>query len=152
MDSKYNDSVIRWTKIATIIFILLVVAADCTGPIITRFVTVVWADRLDTPAFVMMTVLFYVGTLFGYVVLFSVFKLLDNMSKDIVFDRANTKLMRYIGIGLISAGLVCAIAGYIWISMLYLTVVAFFMALIVLSVKIVFDKAITMKEDLDLTI
>ena len=82
----------------------------------------------------------------------SVYKLLSNMSKDVVFDTKNTKLMFYIVLSLIGAGVAFAVLGLVWGEAAFLALVAWFMSLIVLSVKVVFDKAIVMKNDLDLTI
>ncbi|MBQ2605223.1 MAG: DUF2975 domain-containing protein, partial [Clostridiales bacterium] len=91
-------------------------------------------------------------TVGAYVVLFSLLKLLTNMSKDKVFDRQNTKLMGIITAALIGIAVVCVAGGFIWFGCWELTIVSLFMALVVMSVKVVFDKAITMKEEMDLTI
>ena len=149
---KYNDGIIRWSKIATVLFIAMVIVADVFGVPIAQYVSYCWADRFDTTAVATMAVVWYLGTVCGYVILGSVFKLLSNMSKDMVFDRANTKIMNIITITLIAIGIICAVGGIIWFGCLFLTIIALFMALIVLSVKVVFDKAITMKEEMDLTI
>ena len=74
------------------------------------------------------------------------------MSKDLVFDRANTKLMGIITGALVGIAAVCVVGGFVWNGCWILSIIALFMGLIVLSVKVVFDKAITMKEELDLTI
>ena len=100
----------------------------------------------------LLSVVFYLGTVGAYVVLFSLLKLLTNMSKDKVFDRQNTKLMGIITAALIGIAVVCVAGGFIWFGCWELTIVSLFMALVVMSVKVVFDKAITMKEEMDLTI
>ena len=105
MDKANN--IIRYTKVATVIFIAFVVAADVFGYIITNYITRVWADRSDTFALVTLAVVFYLGTAGAYVVLFSLYKLLSNMSKDVVFDRQNTKLMKIIAIACALMGIDC---------------------------------------------
>ena len=84
--------------------------------------------------------------------LIPLFKMLSNMSKDKVFDRDNTKLMMIITCALAGIAIDCIIGGFIWNGCWILTIVALFMALVVLSIRVVFAKAITMKEEMDLTI
>lgn len=146
------NTIIRYTKIATAVFIGLVAVADVFGVIISEFISRVWAGRNDTFAIVFLTVDFYVGTILAYVVLFSLYKLLSNMGKDVVFDKANTKLMMIIAIAAFLMGVVCLIGMVAWFGTIYLAVICFFMTLVILCVKAVFDKAIAMKDELDLTI
>ena len=148
----YNDAIIRWTKIATILFMAMAVVADVFGIVITEYIALCWAGVTDTARIATLAVVFYLGTVGGYVVLIALFKLLTNMSKDKVFDRANTKLMAIITGALVGIAVDCIVGGFIWNGAWILSIVALFMALIVLSVKVVFDKAITMKEEMDLTI
>ena len=149
---KYNDGIIRWSKIATVLFIAIVVVADIFGVPIAKYVTYTYAEQTGDMPKLVMTLVWYLGTVGAYVILLSIFKLLTNMSKDVVFDRANTKLMNIIALALIGIGIVCAAAGFVWIGLCFLTIIALFMALVVLCVRVVFDKAIIMKEEMDLTI
>lgn len=148
----YNDGIIRWTKIATVLFMGMAVVADIFGWVITKYIALCWADVTEIGKIIALAVVFYLGTVGGYVVLVSLFMLLTNMSKDKVFDRANTKLMAIITGALVAIAIDCIVGGFIWTGAWILAVVALFMGLIVLSVKVVFDKAITMKEEMDLTI
>ena len=149
---RYNDGIIKWAKIATVLFIAMVVVADIFGIVITQYIAYCWAEVSDTPSVAILAVVFYLGTVGAYFILFALFKLLSNMSKDLVFDRANTKLMGIITGALVGIAAVCVVGGFIWNGCWILSIIALFMGLIVLSVKVVFDKAITMKEELDLTI
>ena len=151
-EKRYSSGVIRISKLATIVFIALVVMADIGGYFIAKYVTYCWIEKFDIMSLVLTTVVFYVATVCGYVVLFSVYKLLSNMEKDIVFDTCNTRLMGYITMGLIAAGIACACETFTWPGAIFLSVVAWFIALIVLCVKTAFDKAIAMKDEMDLTI
>ena len=92
------------------------------------------------------------GSIGGYLVLVPLFLMLSNMSKDKVFDRANTKLMTIITFALLFIAVDCTVCGFIWNGGWILAIVALFMALVVLSIKVVFAKAISMKEEMDLTI
>jgi hypothetical protein len=99
-----------------------------------------------------LSVVYYLGTAGTYVILFSLLKLLSNMGKDVVFERINLKLMNIIAFTFVAVALDCLIGGFIWSGSFILAVLALFLALVVQSVRVVFDKAITMKEELDLTI
>ncbi|MBO4458515.1 MAG: DUF2975 domain-containing protein [Butyrivibrio sp.] len=149
--SKANN-LIRYTKIATVIFIALVVVADVCGYFITNYITRVWADRSDMFAFITLGTVFYLGTVGAYVVLFSLYKLLNNMSHDIVFDVQNTRLMKIIAIACALMGADCVVGTIAWFGTIYVAVICFFMVLIILCVRAVFEKAIEMKDELDLTI
>ncbi len=150
--SKYNNKVITWSKIATILFIALVAVCDATALISAKYICYCYVDRFDAAAQWIIASAIWAGTIAGYVVLVNMYKLLTNMSKDVVFEKVNTKLMNIIFWGLIGAG-VCALIGCIvWLEAIVFTAIAWFIALVVLAVKICFDKAIAMKEELDLTI
>jgi len=146
------NNLIRYTKFATLIFIALVITADVFGFVITNYITRVWADRTDTFALVMLSVVFYLGTIGAYAVLISLFRLLNNMSRDIVFDKANTRLMKIIAIACALMGLDCFIGTIAWFGSVYCGVICVFMTFIILCVRAVFEKAIQMKSELDLTI
>ena len=149
---RYDDVVIRWAKIATILFTAMAVVADIFGVVITRYIAYCWAEVFDFPRVIALIVVFYLGTIGGYMVLIPLFKMLSNMSKDKVFDRENTKLMMIITAALTGIAVDCIAGGFIWNGCWILAIVALFMALVVLSIRVVFVKAITMKEEMDLTI
>ena len=149
---RYDDVVIRWAKIATILFTAMAVVADIFGVVITRYIAYCWAEVFDLPRVIALMVVFYLGTIGGYTVLIPLFKMLSNMSKDKVFDRENTKLMMIITAALTGIAVDCIAGGFIWNGCWILAIVALFMALVVLSIRVVFVKAITMKEEMDLTI
>lgn len=146
------DNIIRYTKIATIIFILLDVVADVFGFIITNYITRVWADRTDSFALITLSTVYYLGSIGAFVVLFALYKLLHNMSKDNVFSKDNTKLMLIIAVTCALMGVDCFIGTVAWFGTIYVGVICVFMVLIILCVRAVFEKAIEMKDELDLTI
>lgn len=146
------NKILRYTKITTAIFIGLVVVADIFGVVISKYIANFWAEKFDTMSVVILTTIFYVGTVLAYVVLFTLYKLLTNMSKDIVFDKDNTNLMKRISLACLLMGVDCMVGTIAWSGTIYLAVICFFMTLIILCVRAVFDKAIAMKDELDLTI
>ncbi len=149
---KYQSVIIRWSKIATLLFIAMVLVGDIFGIPITQYICYVWAEVFDPAKLAGLSVVYYLGTVGTYVILFSLLKLLSNMGKDIVFERANIKLMNIIAYTFVAVAVDCTVGGFIWSGSFILAILALFLALVVQSVRVVFDKAITMKEELDLTI
>ncbi len=152
MNQKYNTNIIRYSKFATILFIIMVAVADIFGWVISQYIYYCWTDQRGQGALILLTAVFYLGTIGAYGILYNVYKLLSNMSKDIVFDKANTKRMFNICASLVAIAVICIPGTYSWFGCAFLSIIALFMALIVMCVKVVFDKAIDMKNDLDLTI
>lgn len=104
---------------------------------------------------------FYAMVPAGYVALVCIDKLLMNIKKDIVFDKKNVKLLRIISWSCFYAAAVCVIAFVlVWLTFSYgvgiglilLTAGAGFMGLVVRVVKNVFEAAIEIKDENDLTI
>lgn len=151
---KYHNVIIRWSKIATLLFIAMVLVGDIFGFAITKYICWIWAEVPveDTARLAGLSIVYYLGTVGTYVILFSLLKLLFNMGKDIVFERTNTKLMNIIAYTFVAVAVDCIVGGFIWSGSFILAILALFLALVVQSVRVVFDKAITMKEELDLTI
>ena len=147
-----SGNIIRYTKIATVIALVLVVIGDVFGYIITNYIARVWADRSDTFAIVTLSIAYYLGTIGAIIVFINLYRLLNNMGKDIVFDVRNTKLMTIIGVTCAFMGIDCIAGTLAWFGTIYMGVICFFMMLVVFCVKAVFEKAIEMKEELDLTI
>lgn len=102
---------------------------------------------------------FYAVVPAGYVALICLDKLLLNIKNDIVFDAKNVKLLRLISWACAFAGLVGLISfvvilikNFMFETMIVLSAGEFFMALVVRVVKNVFEKAIEIKEENDLTV
>lgn len=95
----------------------------------------------------------YICSVPAYVVLWDLHCLLKNIRAGLVFVAQNVKHLRRISWCCVAAALVTAVGAAIeWPSLALITVAAGFMALIVRIVKNVFERAIAMKDELDLTI
>lgn len=98
----------------------------------------------------------YVGSVFGWAALYKLFRLLQQIKKERVFEAGNVKLLRAISwccFGAAAATLVGGAAALkLILPLLVLAAAAAFMGLIVRIVKNVFQQAIAMKSELDLTI
>lgn len=147
-----SNTVIRWSKIATVLFIAMVFVMDIIALIVAKYISYDWAQKFDTLSVGILAGSIWAATIAGYALLISIFKLLSNMGKDEVFEKKNTKLMGIMVWSLVGAAVCAAVGGFVWNGSFILSIVALFMALIVLTVKVVFDKAIDMKNELDLTI
>lgn len=98
----------------------------------------------------------YVGSVFAWIALYKLFRLLRQIKQGRVFVEENVKLLRVISwccFGAAAATLVGGAAAVkLILPLLVLAAAAAFMGLIVRIVKNVFQQAITMKSELDLTI
>jgi hypothetical protein len=104
---------------------------------------------------------FYLIVPAGYTALVCIDKLLTNIKKELVFDGANVRLLRIIswscfyvaGVSLISFIIICSICKMIESAgLLLLCAGAVFMGLVVRVVKNIFESAIEIKEENDMTI
>ena len=135
-------------------FTLLLVILDATG----------WwlGMRLEGTALLRHTISFedsicfiiclYTCSIPAYYVLYALHRLLLNVATGKVFIPDNVQLLRRCSWCLLAAAAICAI-GVIWLRVLLIIVAAAsFVGLIVRVIMNVFEQAIAMKEELDLTV
>ena len=79
-------------------------------------------------------------------------QLLNNIRMQLVFDLRNVKLLRQVSWCCVGAGAVCLVSCLYYLPFIAVAIAAGFMALIVRIVKNIFQQAIDMKAELDLTI
>ena len=79
-------------------------------------------------------------------------QLLDNIRLQLVFDLRNVKLLRQVSWCCVGAGSVCLVSCLYYLPFIAVAIAAGFMALLVRIVKNIFQQAIDMKAELDLTI
>lgn len=100
-----------------------------------------------------LTVCIYLCSAPGFILLHRMHKLLGNLQKGIIFDSQNVILLGTVSSCCYCAGMICLVfvlQGLI--TLLAITIAAWFVALIVQIVQDVFRKAIAMKDELDFTI
>jgi len=102
--------------------------------------------------FLVFLTCFYLCTLLAYPILFCVVGLLRNLKKDKVFDKANTRFMSIISLCCFLITLICFIAAFACYTLILVSLVGLFVGLIVQCVRLVMDKAIDMRSELDLTV
>ena len=99
-----------------------------------------------------MMVTVYVCSVFAWVVLYCLWRLLKNLRQGEVFVDRNVRLMRIVSWCCAGVAGMCLVSVAWYLPFVFLAAAAAFMCLIVRIVKNVFQQAIAMKDELDLTI
>ena len=145
-----KDMSIRLSLICVYIFSLILLAADIFA---YRWIGWYVAWRAMRPESVSrMMVTLYSASVFGWVCLWALWKLLRNIKGEIVFAPDNVRLLRMISWCCAFAAAIFLASGAYYSPFILVAVAAAFMMLIVRVVKNVFQQAIEMKSELDLTI
>ena len=148
----------EWTKdkstslsiVCVYVFAVLLLAANIAAPFLLK-----WSNRLipsDPSHGVFALITLYSASVFAWICLYLLWRLLQNLRNGMVFTAANIRLLRSI------SWCCAAVAAVFLLSMLYflpyfvVAAAAMFMMLIVRIVKNIFQQAAEMKSDLDLTI
>ena len=149
MDWNENKSV-RLSQACVVIFAVLLLLLDvfCYAAV-GRFIRL---RSMPWQTGVLMMVTIYLCSVFGWILLWKLWRLLANIRAQVVFDVRNVALLRAVSWCCVGAGLICLVSGVYYLPFAVIAVAAGFMALIVRIVKNVFQQAILMKDDLDLTI
>jgi len=91
-------------------------------------------------------------SVFGWIVLWKLWRLLSNIKAGQVFTAENVSHMRLVSWCCASVALVCLLASLGYLPFFICAMAAAFMALIVRIVKNAFQQAVLMKDELDLTV
>ncbi len=101
---------------------------------------------------VCMMVTIYLCSVFGWLLLAHLWRLLRNLRAQRVFEAENVRLLRAVSWDCVGAGALCLLSCAYYLPFAALGVAAGFMALIVRIVKNIFAEAISMKSELDFTV
>lgn len=101
---------------------------------------------------VLLMLTLYAVSVPAYCLLFCLTRLLGNISDGQVFIPQNVRALRSAGWSCAAAALVCLASCFYYIPFLAVAIAAAFMALIIRIIKNVFEQAIGMKTELDLTV
>ena len=99
-----------------------------------------------------MMVTVYVCSVFVWIILFGLWRLLKNLRRGEVFIEKNVRIMRTVSWCCVGVATMCLISTVWYLPFVFVAIASGFMALIVRIVKNVFQQAIAMKDELDLTI
>ena len=113
-----------------------------------------WYFGTYLPQVVGSVVTVYVGSVFAWITLAQLWRLLGNLRQGLVFTQENVRLLRIVSWCCVGAAIVCLLSiPWLWfLPVLVVAAAAGFMALIVRIVKNVFQQALAMKDELDLTV
>ena len=145
-----KNSSIELSRACVILFMILLAALDigCYWGV----GGVVRLRLMNRDSVFLMMVTIYLCSGFGWVLLVRLWQLLNNIRMQLVFDLRNVKLLRQVSWCCVGAGAVCLVSCLYYLPFIAVAIAAGFMALIVRIVKNIFQQAIDMKAELDLTI
>lgn len=142
------------SRVMVWVFFAALIACDIFGWWLVRFLCerLIAVNHGLAGGYILLGCL-YACSIPAYVVLWDLHRLLKHIGGGQIFVSENVRALRRISWCCIAAALITAAAAVIeWPSLALITVAAGFMALIVRIVKNVFERAIAMKDELDLTI
>ena len=151
------------TIAASIVFLFCVLLGDIFG---LPFCEYTWGDHLisygyvsaipflasEKARFYVFLACFYLSTALTYPIIFAVIGLVRNIKKDKIFDKANTRLMTMIALCCFLICVVCTIGAIACYMLCVIAMIGLFVGLIVQCVQMVMDRAIDMRNELDLTV
>jgi len=148
----------KWTKnkSITLTMVCVVLAAlalldlDIFG---TRLISWYIGFRgMQSQLWIKLVTIVYAASIFGWGCLISLWNLLRNIRHGEVFTKGNVNQLRIISWTIAGAAIIFLAGGYYYPPFLVVGCAAAFMMLIVRVVKNVFQQAVEMKSELDLTI
>ena len=146
-----KDNSIALTRVCVAVFAAALLLVDIFG-----YRLVVWYAHLRNMGGLHQCLSFmislYTLSIFAWILLWNMWKLLSNMDKGDVFTAANIKHLRTVSWCCGLAAVICAASAVYYPPFLFAAAAAAFMMLIVRIVKNVFQTASEMKSELDLTI
>lgn len=155
------------SQVCVVVFAMLLLALDVFAyPLAKQLCTRAYffgtgsVERLWTIPHWQLAVVFlvavYVGSVFGWIALWKLWRLLRNIKSGIVFDEQNVRLLRAISWCCFGGAAACVVLGaamaHALIAGSAAAAAAAFMGLLVRIIKNVFEQAIAMKSELDFTV
>ncbi len=139
------------SRICVAVFAVLLLALDigCYRVVRWFFVEIRGTSPIHA-AGLMVSV--YCGSIFAWICLNQLWRLLGNLRGGAVFTRENVICMRCISWCCMCAAAICLVSAVYYLPFVFVAIAAGFMGLIVRIVKNAFQQAIVMKDELDLTI
>ncbi len=143
--------------ILTISITILLTAALFFGPVAMRLWFCSYRGwEVNSFAFANIMFVFYIFfypcATFGYVALYALYKLLNNIRKEEIFIHPNVKYLRVISWCCFIISTLTFIGGFFYLPLLFVAVAAGFVGLLLRIVKNVLQNAVEISEENDLTI
>lgn len=145
-----KDRSVRLTAVFVFLFAAALLAADVLGFIwIPWFISVTAIDKTHLPA---LTATVYTGSVFAWICLCAMFRLLRSIRDGDVFTEQNARLLRVISWCCAGACIVFLVSVLYYPPFIIISTAAGFMMMIVRVVKNIIQQATGMKSELDLTV
>ena len=145
-----RDKSLLLSQICVAVFAALLLALDIGCRWAAAWFVQVRLMREQLGYLLMATV--YVCSVFAWVLLASLWRLLGRLRRGEVFIPANVRLLRTVSWCCFGAAAVCLLSCLYYLPFAFAAAAAAFMALIVRIVKNVFQQACGMQDELDLTV
>lgn len=145
-----KDKSVRLTTAFTFLFAAALLAADVLG-----FIWIPWfvsASAMDNSRLPALAATIYIGSIFAWICLYAMFRLLQSIRGGEVFTDNNTRLLRVISWCCAGACIVFLVSVLYYPPFIIISAAAGFMMMIVRVVKNIIQQAIGMKSELDLTV
>ena len=150
--------IMNWTKdrsitlsvICVFVFAAILLAADIFCYQLTGWFISLRGMHWQQGVGMMVTV--YVCSVFAWITLYELLRLLKNLRRGEVFIDGNVRAMRIVSWCCAGVAAMCLVSTAWYLPFVFVAIAAGFMCLIVRIVKNVFQQAIAMKDELDLTI
>jgi hypothetical protein len=145
-----SDKSVALSRCCIVVFALCLLALDAGAYHLAGWFvrTRLWAWQRG--ALLMSSI--YCGSVFAWLCLYQLWRLLRSVGRGAVFTDENVRRMRVVSWCCGAAALISAVSAAYYLPFAFVAVAAGFMALIVRIVKNAFQQAITMKDELDLTV
>lgn len=143
---------IKLSTIFTKVIIGLVIILACALPFIVKKTSLAEMFMLNTSELSKVLVIIYICCAIALVALYSLNKLLSNISREIVFVKQNVDILRRISWCCFIVALVLLPGSLFSLVFFMLSVMAGFVGLILRVVKNVFEAAVRLKDENDYTI
>lgn len=145
-----KDKSITLSMVCVVFFAVCLLAVDIFAWYIAGWFTANRFGREELGILLMASI--YSGSVFGWVCLWSMWRLIAGIRRGQIFVDENVKHMRVISWCCVWAAVISFASGFYYLPFFFVAAAAGFMAVIVRIVKNAFQQAIAMKTELDLTI
>ena len=145
-----SDKSITLSRICVALFALLLAALDVGAYWLSGFF-VRLRDMGGETVFLLMASL-YLCSVFGWIVLWKLWRLLGNIECGGVFTGENVAILRAVSWCCAAVAVICLVSAAYYLPFALVAASSAFMALIVRIVKNVFQQALLMKDELDFTV
>lgn len=141
---------LKLSRLLTVLFLVLL----CAGLVFSLPLLRWYADYSGKPEEIIMPLLamLVACALPAFVALGSLYRLLGNISRELVFEPCNVALLRRLSWCCMAVAMILLVSGFRYTLLLLVAVLAAFVGLILRVIKNVFVQAIELKLENDLTV